>query len=145
MIEKIKNELTVAMKQKNNDKVNILRVALGELQRSFKTLNNNECINIIKKIIQGNSERINEYAKNNNEIEIKKLENENIILSQLLPQELSKDETRNILLNISDEIKSFKNEGQAIGISMKKIQSIVSDKIISNKYVIEVIKEIRNC
>ena len=130
------------MKSRNNEELSILRVALGEIQRAFQDVTDEQCIKILKKLIQGNLERIAEYEKRQVDTNIsEELKKEIEILNSLLPKELSEQEVKDFLNEHVESIKLAKSEGMAIGIAMKAFKS--ANKNVSSVMVQNIVKNIR--
>lgn len=117
LLEKLKTEIKQSMRDKNPRRTNVLRVAVGEaemaLARGHK-VEDDQIANILRKLIQSNDEVI---KSSKNEENVEKLNYENVVLRELLPQTWAVDEIENYIKS-DDElvaILSESNVGKAIG------------------------------
>ena len=125
-----------ALVKKQDPNANILKVVLGELQRSQKLPDDTTCYNTIRKIISNNEETLKYVPK-------QELVDENAFLRILLPAELTKIQIEEILSCVVIDIVNAKSEGQAIGLSMKLLKEKADGKIIPSAIVQDVIKRVR--
>jgi uncharacterized protein YqeY len=147
LIEKIKEQIIDAMRNKDNVKRDILKVALGEIQTLESRQNKiseEECIRIVNKIIEDNIEMMHHYVGNTEKVHKFLLENK--ILETLIPKTLSITEMESWLDLSSDctlkYIQKASSDGEAIGIAMKffKVRKGIS---VNGKDVAEMVKKIR--
>lgn len=135
--QKIRDSLNLAIKARKEVEKTILRVVLGESDKlnSGKQTTDEQLVKIIRKIIESNNECL---ASRENNV----LKEENLILETLLPKSLNKEEIQNYLSEVLDKILTCKNEGQAIGLSVKflKDKSLFAD----GNLVKEVVLSLRN-
>jgi len=86
MQEQIKKDLTAAIKSKDEEKKNALRVAMGEFGRSDKkTLSDDEIIRILKKLIKSEKEMLEQKGGAKESVFID-------ILTHYLPQQAEEAE-----------------------------------------------------
>lgn len=105
--EKIKLDLKQAMKERDEEKRNALRVVIGELARSeAKELDDAEVVQIIKKMIKSEQESLAQSGKSEDSRYIE-------ILESYLPQMASDDEIRRWISENIDFSK-YKNKMQAM-------------------------------
>lgn len=104
--EKIKGDLKVAMKAKDEDKKNAIRVIMGEFGRmESKALSDDEVIKVIKKLIKSEKERMASAG----ETESGYVE----ILESYLPQMASEEDIR-AWIEANIDFSEFKNKMQAM-------------------------------
>src|SRR5690606_14244013 len=96
--EAVRQQLVAAIKGDKDTEKAALRVLLGEIQTAEArqgSLSDEQAANIVRKIIKNNNETLEVLRKNpseqNNEL-ASRLETENRILEQFLPQTLSPEE-----------------------------------------------------
>jgi uncharacterized protein YqeY len=159
LIESIKSQLTLSIKEKNEVKKGILRVILGDLStyeaRLGKTATDEEVQKIIKKIMEGNLETLSylkfPYLKDaegslSHEQQVAKLNEENAILDSFLPKTLSVLEIKDVFnfssTCIVNDIKSAKNDGQATGIAIKWFKQF--QIAVENNDIAAVVREMRS-
>ena len=124
LIDDIKTQMKIAMKEKRNTEKEILRVALGELQtaeaRAGEPLSEDAAQKVIRKLITSNEATIEAISDEN---EQNKLRLENQTLDALLPKMLSVDEIIAALESVKSTIVDAKADGPATGIAMKHLKS----------------------
>lgn len=125
LVDDIKKRITQAMKDKRDLEKEILRVALGEMQvvgaRHNRDLTDDEAAQIVRKLVKSNEETL---AGTTDAAKRATLEQENAILSSLLPKGLSTDEIAEKLAPVKDAIRAAGNDGQATGVAMKHLKSL---------------------
>ena len=110
--EKIKKDLTVAMKAKDQTRKDTIRVIMGEFGRAAqKTLPDMEVIKILKKLIKSEKELL---EKKGDETESEFI----TIVEAYLPQRVSEEEIKTWIEQNVD-FANFKNKMQAMGVIMK--------------------------
>lgn len=128
MRDKIINDIMIAMKNKEKEKLSVLRMVKGAIQleeiNKKKNLDDNEVIAVISKQIKTRKESIVEFAKGNRQDLIVQTEKEIEILNEYMPEQLSEEE---ILLIINKAIEELKP--QAIS-DMGKIMKEINPKLI---------------
>ena len=137
----LRADITNSIKSGNVLARNILKVIVGEAEmlalRQNKNVSDDIIYSVIKKAIEGNETTIS--LSKTEKPELKK---ENEILKQYLPKTLNLEETIVNLNDISDQIKSMSNIGQATGLAMKNLKT--KNLVIDSKIVIEAINKIRS-
>lgn len=123
--DEIKKRIPLAMKEKREVEKEILKLALGEIQtaeaRSGREPTDEEAAQIVRKLIKSNEETIGNTADAGKK---SVLEEENRVLSSLLPKGLSQDEIVSHLAPVRDAIASAGNDGQATGVAMKHLKGL---------------------
>ncbi|MCP4748261.1 MAG: GatB/YqeY domain-containing protein [Desulfobacteraceae bacterium] len=121
--EKIKADLIVAMKAKNEEKKNVLRVILGEFGRlEQKEISDAETIKIIKKLVKSEKEVLSQRGSKSTNDFIK-------IAETYLPQMAGEDEIRSYIESNID-FSQFKNKMQAMGSIMKHFGSSADGNLV---------------
>ena len=160
--EEIKKQRIQAMKDKNEEKKNILSVALGEIElveTREGSITEERCQKILRKMIENNKQTIDEIGKrtinqtsdttaDQRFTQFFTLKLENTILEELLPQLWTKEQIEEYLKDSDDlqsvtsnRIDTMDNAGKAIG---KAIGLFKENKIpVNGKDVAEVVKELR--
>lgn len=125
LIDDIKKQVTQAMRDKDTQRRDLLKVVLGELQtaaaRSGDAMDDGQAQKIIRKIVKSTHEMI-ELSKRPEAIEQAKAEL--VILESLLPKTLSAEEIIAALAPVADNVRSAGNDGQATGVAMKHLKSV---------------------
>jgi uncharacterized protein YqeY len=144
LTDKLKSDLTQAMKSGNSVKKDILRVVFGELGRSsFPKLGDEDVIKAIRKVVAGNNETIGLMSEC---AERDRLLAENDILNQYLPKILNLNDTKLALTLTFSEIRLADDLGKAVGMAMKflKESRLTVDGHIVKQAVIELRNEYGN-
>ena len=143
LIQTMKDRVIAAMKSQNEIEKNILRVALAECSaiessptQGGKELSDQQVHKVFRKLIQSNTETIG-YSSGDGKL---KLEEENRILNEFLPQFLSREDIKQKLSSIADQIEVAKG-GQAVGIAMKFFKT--SGDSVDGNDVKSVVEEIQ--
>jgi uncharacterized protein YqeY len=109
--ERIKKDLVQAIKEKDDDRKNTLRVILGEFGRmEKKELSDDEAIKVMQKLVKSEKEVL-EKTGGVESVFIR-------IIEAYLPSPATEDEIRQWLLQNIDFAR-FKNKMQAMGLVMK--------------------------
>jgi uncharacterized protein YqeY len=117
--EKINVDLKNSILNKNDNEKSLLRVIIGEFNRIGKDCSDEQCIKILKKMME-NAKLLN------NQIEID-------ILVKYLPKELNSDELEILIHQIisNNSITSIKEMGKVMA-ELKKSGNIYDGKIASD-------------
>lgn len=108
----IKSDLTAAMKAKDEEKKDTLRVILGEFGRlDKKELSNDEVVKILKKLIKSEKEMLDKKGVEGDSAFVKIIEN-------YLPKMATQEEIAKWIEQHVD-FSEFKNKMQAMGLIMK--------------------------
>ncbi len=123
LADDIKKRMFAAMKAGLVVEKEILRVATGEITmtaaRTNQALTDEEVQQILKKLLKSNREAL---AVSEDAEQRAQLEQENGILSELLPQVLSVDEICSALAPVLTQIQAAPQLGPALGIAMKQLK-----------------------
>lgn len=116
---------------------NLLKVVLGEIQQkaAFKEITDQECHNIVRKIIKANEENIGLLGDDDSRKE--QFHKENIILNSLLPRYWSEQDIRNWIQDEKINVGAFPNEGAVIGLCMSKLKGEPVDGSLVKKIIHE--------
>lgn len=132
---------------------NLLKLAISAMDtlaasksQGGKSLTAEQEIKEVKKIFDGTVETMEAMRTRNmqNDPRFAVLLAENKILAQYLPAILNKDDIRESLVAIEEEIKGAKSEGQATGMAMKHFKSQVPAPAVDGNDVTVVVKQMRD-
>ena len=143
MLEKINNDLKVAMKEHDTFKLSVLRMLKSALQleqiSKKHELDDNEISSVIKKQVKLRKDSIAEYEKYNKIDNVKELEKEIEILSTYLPKEMSYEEIVKVVDEVIIEVKpeSIKEMGKV----MKRLNEELASKNTDMSLVSSLVKE----
>ena len=147
---KINLDYNEALKAKDKSKISTYRLILSAIKDldianrsgpNKKETDDEDIKKLLKKMIKQRSESIDVYKKNNREDLLKIEENEQNILSEYLPKQLSEDETKKICSEVAQKIgaTSLKDMGKVMG----ELKKNYSDTIDFSKAG-SILKEILN-
>ena len=149
--EKIETEYKSAVKSKSKSEISTYRLILSGIKdldisnRSGpdkKETDDSDITKLLKKMIKQRFESIEVYKKNNRE-DLLKIEQEEVrILSNYLPKQLNKEETKKLCEEIINklQIKSIKDMGKIMG-ELKKSHSDDLDFSIAGKVLRELLNK----
>ena len=134
---KINSDYNEALKAKDKSKISTYRLILSTIKdvdisnRSGpkkKETDDADIKILLKKMIKQRSESIDVYKKNNREDLLKIEENEQNLLSEYLPKQLSEEDTRKICSDVAQRLgaSSLKDMGKVMG-ELKKNYSDTLD------------------
>ena len=144
MFEKIKKDLTEAMKAKDTFRTSVLRMLKSALKNEEinkkSPLTDDEVLAIIKKQVKTRKDSMNEYANYNRMDLADSLQKEIDILNEYLPEELSDEELEKIVKETITKVKaeSIKQMGMVIKTisseygarcDMAKVSKLVKEKL----------------
>jgi len=135
--EKINQELKEAMKSKNIDKRNALRLLTSAFKQvevdERKSLTEEDIISIIQKQIKTRNDSIEQYKKAQREDLIEIEQREINFYTPFLPTQLTEDELTKIIQEFikSKEISSMKCMGQIMGFLTKSYKGLYNGKSAS--------------
>lgn len=141
LIDEVRKRVTQAMRARDAQTRDTLRVALGELQSAESrqgALTDEQGHGVIRKMVKSNEETL---ALTQDAAARERLERENEILSDLLPRTLSVEEIERALGPVEDQIKAASNDGQATGVAMKHLKS--SGAAVEGKDVAQAVERLR--
>ena len=125
--EQIENDLKNSMKSGDNIIRGVLRMLFSDIKNveinERKEINDEKIIEIIKKNIKSRKDSIEQYTKGNREDLANQEKNELEILEKYMPEQMSEDEVRKIVVNIisKSEAVSASDFGKIMGAVMKEI------------------------
>ena len=127
MVEKLKKELILALKEKDAVKVSTLRMLLSEVKNAQidkPDFNDTDFIAVVSKSAKKGKESIAAFKKAGRVDLAEKEEKELDILSKYLPQQMSAQELEKIVREAVDEIGagSMADFGKVMGNIMQKVK-----------------------
>ena len=141
MVEKLKNDMIEAMKNKEKERLTVIRMVKAAMDQEHidhkREINDDLLIDVVNKQIKMRKDSIVEFEKGNRNDLIEKAQNEIAILEKYLHEQLSEDEVKKIIEEIFEEVKP---QGQKdMGKVMKEATSKLKGKT-DMKSVSEIIK-----
>ena len=142
MIEKLEKDMIEAMKNKEKDRLTVIRMVKAALKQEQidhkKDINDDLLIDVVTKQIKMRKDSISEFEKGNRKDLIEKTEEEIKVLENYLPEQLSMEEVIKIIDEIMDEVKP--ESSKDMGKVMKEAQAKLKGKT-DMKEVSSIIKE----
>ena len=130
MRNQILEDLKTAMKNKDKERLAVIRMVKGSIQMSELNkkheLSDEEVIEVISKEIKSRKDSINEFKKGGREDLIQKTQNEINILSEYLPKQLTEEEITEIIDAVFNKVKP--ESSKDMGKVMKELKPQVSGK-----------------
>lgn len=130
LLEKLKSDLIIAMKEKNKDKLNTLRAVKGAMQLEIinnkKQENDDLLLDVVNKQIKMRNDSISEFEKAGRCDLVDSYQKEVDILKEYMPKELTKEEIEEIIDNAIKETGA--STVKDLGIIMRMITPIVKNK-----------------
>lgn len=127
MRERILNDIVVSMKEKNKDKLAVLRMVKGAIQleeiNKKRNLNDEEVIAVLAKQIKTRKESIVDFEKGNRTDLIEQTNKEIDILNEYMPEQLSEEE---IMKTIED---AFNKVNPTSSSDMGKIMGMITPSL----------------
>ncbi len=142
MIEKIKKDMIIAMKEKNKKKLSTIRLLISSIKNEEiakgRSLASEEIIGVIKKEVKQLKKALEDFEKGKREDLVEKTEEEIFTLEQYLPPQLSDEEIESVVLEILSEIPDGE---QKEGLIMKKLMPLLKGKA-DGKRVQHIVKQV---
>ena len=145
MLEKLDKDMIEAMKNKEKDRLTVIRMVKAALKQEQidhkKELTEELLIDVVNKQVKMRKDSIAEFSKANRDDLVQKTQEEIDILMNYLPEQLSLEEVKEIISRIFDEIKP---EGQK---DMGKVMKAATEKLKGKadmKEVSTIIREMLN-
>ena len=130
LVEKVNDDLKVAMKEKDKDKLNVIRMLKSAIQLSKielkHDLSDDEVIDVVSKQIKMRKDSIVEFSKANRDDLVKQYQSEVDILNNYMPAQLSYEEVVNIIDKVISEVKP--ESMKQMGLIIKTVSSSVKGK-----------------
>ena len=130
LVLKINEDLKEAMKNKDKEKLSVIRMLKSAIQLAKIDLkhepNDDEVVSIIAKQIKMRKDSIEEFSKAKRDDLVSQYQSEIDILSQYMPEQLSVEEVNDIIDSIFEEINP---EGmKQMGVIMKEVTSKIKGR-----------------
>lgn len=128
MREKILNDIVLAMKEQDKEKLTVLRMVKGAIQleeiNAKKELDDEGVISVLSKQIKTRKESMVEFEKGNRKDLIIKTQSEIDILNQYMPEQLNEEEVIKIIEEAFAEVKpeSSKDMGKLMAYLTPKLK-----------------------
>ncbi len=137
MIEQLEKDTIEAMKNKEKEKLTVLRMVKAALKQEQidhkKEINDDLLIDVVNKQIKMRKDSISEFEKGGRTDLVEKTQEEVNILLKYLPEQLSIEEVNKIIDEIFEEVKpeGQKDMGKVMGIAQSKLKGKADMKEVS--------------
>lgn len=133
----IEEAVKSSMRERNKERTSTLRMALSEIKKEEidrrVELSDEESIKIIQRMIKQRKESAAQFFEANREELANKENSEILILQDFLPEQLSEDEIKDIVLNAiaETEAQDSQDMGKVMGLLKSKINGNADMAIVS--------------
>jgi hypothetical protein len=133
----IEEAVKSSMRERNKERTSTLRMALSEIKKEEidrrVELSDEESIKIIQRMIKQRKESAAQFFEANREELANKENSEILILQDFLPEQLSEDEIKDIVLNAiaETEAQDSQDMGKVMGLLKSKIKGNADMGIVS--------------
>lgn len=137
MVEKLKQDMVEAMKNKEKERLVVIRMVKAAMDQEHidrkREINDELLIDVVNKQIKMRKDSISEFEKGNRTDLIEKTQFEIDILMQYLPEQLSEDEVVEVINSIFDEVKpeGQKDMGKVMKEATAKLKGKADMKFVS--------------
>ena len=137
MVEKLDKDMIEAMKNKEKERLTVIRMVKASLKQEQidhkKEINDELLIDVVNKQIKMRRDSIAEFQKAGRDDLIEKTQFEIDVLMKYLPEQLSQEEVVKIIDEIFDEVKpeSQKDMGKVMGVAQAKLKGKTDMKEVS--------------
>ena len=137
MIEKLDKDMIEAMKNKEKDRLTVIRMVKASLKQEQidhkKEINDELLIDVVNKQIKMRKDSVAEFEKGNRQDLIDKTQEEIKVLLAYLPEQLSQEEVEKIIDEIFAEVKPEgpKDMGKVMGLAQAKLKGKADMKEVS--------------
>ena len=138
MLEKLEKDMIEAMKNKEKDRLTVIRMVKASLKQEQidhkKEINEDLLIDVLNKQVKMRKDSIAEFTKANREDLVQKTQEEIDVLMQYLPEQLSTEEVEKIIQEIFDVVKpeGQKDMGKIMKEATAKLKGKADMKEVSN-------------
>jgi uncharacterized protein YqeY len=135
--ERLQEDWKAAMKTRNSFRASVINMARAAVLYQEKTygslLNDEAVINVLSKEVKQRRDAIIEYEKGNRQDLVDQANNEIQILLEFLPQQLTEDEIKEIIVNAVREVGavSIKDMGKLMTVVMPKLKGRADGKLVN--------------
>lgn len=141
MVEKLKNDMIEAMKNKEKERLAVIRMVKAAMDLEHidhkREINDDLLIEVVSKQIKTRKESIAEFEKGNRQDLVEKTQSEIDILMPYLPEQLSDEEVEKIIDEAFEKIKP--TSAKEMGLIMREVTPQLKGKADMKK-VSEIIK-----
>ncbi|NPA52619.1 MAG: GatB/YqeY domain-containing protein [Aquificae bacterium] len=137
LLEKLQEEMKKALKSADKDRLSVIRMLISEIKKAQidqkKELSDEEMIQILQRYAKQRKESIHQYKQANREDLAEKEEKELKIVSEFLPEPMSREEIEKIVEDVIKEVNatSMKDMGKVMKLVMEKVKGKAEGSTVS--------------
>lgn len=137
MVEQLNKDMIEAMKNKDKDKLTVIRMVKASLKQEEidhkKEINDELLIEVVNKQVKMRKDSIAEFEKGGRDDLVSKTQEEIDILMNYLPEQLSEEEVLEVINSIFEEVKPTgqKDMGKVMQEANKKLKGKADMKEVS--------------
>jgi len=138
MVEKLKNDMIAAMKNKDKDRLTIIRLIKAAMDKEHidhkREINDELLIDVVNKQIKMSKDAIADFERANRQDLIQKSEEELKVLMSYLPEQLSDEEILKVVDEIFAEVlpEGAKDMGKIMKLATSKLKGKADMKVVSD-------------
>lgn len=138
MIDKLEKDMIAAMKEKDKDRLTVIRMVKASLKQEEidhkKEINDELLIDVVNKQIKMRKDSIAEFEKGGRQDLIDKTQEEINVLLEYLPEQLSTEEVIKKIEEIFEEVKpdGIKDMGKVMGVAQSRLKGMADMKEVSS-------------
>jgi len=128
LLEKITDDMKKAMKNKNKDRMQVLRLLRSDLKKAKidkkGEFTEEDAMNVITKAAKNRKESIESYKKGDREDLVKAEQKELEVIEEYLPEQMSDEEIKELVDEVIEETgaSSMQDIGKVMGSIMPKVK-----------------------
>lgn len=138
LLERLNNDMKQALKNKEKEKLTVIRMIKASLQNELIKLGKTELteeeeLTILSREVKQRKDSLHEFAKADRDDLVEKIKNELTYVNAYMPEQLSEQELMAIIQNTIDEIgaASKADMGKVMAAIMPKVKGKADGSIIS--------------
>ena len=138
MVEKLEKDMIDAMKNKEKERLTVIRMVKAALKQEEidhkREINDDLLLEVVNKQIKMRKDSISEFEKGGRQDLITKTEQEIEFLMEYLPEQLSMDDVKEVIDEIFQEVQpdGTKDMGKVMGLAQTKLKGKADMKEVSN-------------
>ncbi|MCM3566567.1 GatB/YqeY domain-containing protein [Neobacillus mesonae] len=139
LLERLNNDMKQAMKNKEKDKLSVIRMIKASLQNEAiklgtKELSEDQELTVLSRELKQRKDSLHEFDKAGRDDLVEKLRNEISIVELYMPKQLSEEEVAEIVKQTIEEVgaKSKADMGKVMSAVMPKVKGKADGSLVNN-------------
>lgn len=139
LLDKLTNDMKEAMKQKDKDRLTVIRMLRASLQNEaiklgVNSLNEEDELTVLGRELKQRNDSLQEFEKANRLDLVEPLKKEIAIVKQYLPEQLSEDEVDMIVQETIDTLKASRADfGKVMGTVMQRVKGKADGNLVRQR------------